>query len=249
MYDRYPEVVLFDCSYKLNNLNFGLFLQLCIDGNGETELVSMYICRNETKEGIGAMLAIFKESNKNWCKTKVFIGDKDFADRYVYKDHFPDAVLQICLFHVLQIYNREITTVKRKITNQQRIEVLEILQRLCYAQTLRSYNQIYEELCDLNLEHVRSYFDQCWHNIKDEWTLFGRNQYAHYLNTCNNRTERLNRTIKQIGNRNANLMVFSENLSTTVTALASEKDIKVIRSTMRVQRKTFSNPGMLEVSK
>lgn len=246
MYDRYPEVVLFDTSYTLNNLNFGLFLQLCIDGNGETELVSMFICRNETKEGVGAMLVIFKEFNRHWYKTKVFIGDKDFADRYVYNDHFPDAVLQICLFHVLQIFNREITTVKQKITKQQRIEVLEILQRLCYAQTLHSYNQLYEELCGLKLEHVRSYYDQCWHDIKDEWTVFGKNHYANYLNSCNNRTERLNRTIKQIGNRNANLAVFFENLSTTVTALASEKDIKVVRSTMRVQRKKFYNPALLQ---
>lgn len=243
-YDRYPEVILFDCSYKLNNLNFGLFVQLCIDGNGESEIVSLYICRNESREGIGAMLTIFKECNRGWHKTKVFIGDKYFADRYVYKDLFPNAVVQICLFHVLQIFNREITTAKREITKEQRIEVLEILQRLCYSQTQHSYNQLYEELCNLNLDHVRSYYDECWHSIKEEWTLFGRNQFAYYLNATNNRTERLNRTIKQIGNRNVNLMVFFENLSTTVTVLASEKDIKAIRSTMRVERKTFSDPAL-----
>lgn len=237
-YERYPEVVLYDCSYKLNNLNFGLFLQLCIDGNGETEIASLYVCRSESREGIGEMLKIFKEHNRSWYKTKVFIGDKDFADRYVYTDHFPNAVLQICLFHVLQIFNREITTAKREITKEQRIEVLEILQLLCYSQTRLLYNSLYEELCNLNLKHVKSYYDECWHNIREQWTLFGRNQFSNYLNNTNNRTERLNRTIKQIGNRNANLMVFFENLSTTMTVLAS------IRSTMRVERKTFSDPAL-----
>lgn len=114
-YDKYPEVVFFDATYKLNNRNLSLFIQLCIDSNGETEVVSLYICRNETREGIGAMLNIFKEYNTNWFKTKIFIGDKEFADRSVYNEYFPNTKLQICLFHVLQIFNREITTTKRTL--------------------------------------------------------------------------------------------------------------------------------------
>lgn len=241
LYDKYPEVGLFDATYQLNNHNFALFIQLCIDGNGETDIVSLYICRNESREGIGAMLKIFKELNPNWNKTKVFIGDKDFADRSVCTEEFPDAVLQICLFHVLQSFNREISTTKRNITREQRVLVLEILQRLAYAQSQHSYDEIYKELCDLKLKEVNCYFNENWHNIKEEWTSFGRNQYAHYLSSTNNRSERLNRTIKDIGNRNSNLLVFFENLSTTVATLSSEKDIKAIRSQMKVQRKRFEN--------
>lgn len=244
LYEKYPEVILFDATYKLNNVNLELFIQLCIDGNGQTELVSLYICRNENREGIGAMLKVFNEFNPNWCKTKVFIGDKDFADRSVYKEHFPDAVLQICLFHVLQIFNREITTAKRGVTTEQRNNVLDILQRLAYSESSQSYDNVYKELCDLNLQHVTSYFNENWHGIKDEWTMFGRNQYAHFMSTTNNRSERLNRTIKQLGQRNANLLVFFENLSTTISYLASEKDIKAVRSRMRVERKRFDDAAL-----
>lgn len=241
LYDKYPEVVLFDATYKLNNHSFGLFIQICIDGNGQTEIVSLYICRSESREGIGAMLSIFKETNPNWRKTKVFIGDKDFADRSVYSEHFPDAVLQICLFHVLQAFNREITTVKRKITTEQRHRALEVLQRLAYSESRHVYNRNYKELCDLKLEHVTRYFDENWHNIKDEWSCFGRNEHVHFMSTTNNRSERLNLTIKDIGNRNSNLLVFFGNLSTTVAALASEKDIEAVRSRMKVERKRFEN--------
>ncbi len=128
------------------------------------------------------------------------------------------------------------------ITTAQRHQALEVLQRLVYAESRHSYNQIYKELCDLNLEHVTRYFDDNWGNITDEWTCFGRNQYAHFMSSTNNRSERLNRTIKDIGNRNSNLLVFFENLSTTVSTLASEKDIKAIRSTMKVERKRFEHP-------
>lgn len=242
LYDKYPELILFDATYKLNNLNFALFIQLCIDGNGETEVVSLYICRNESREGIGAMLDIFKELNPNWQKTAVCIGDKDFADRSVYLDAFPNAVLQICLFHVLQIFNREITTTKRKITTQQRQQALEILQKLAYSQSRTEYDQLYTQLCHLKLKRVTKYFDKNWHNIQDEWTLFGRNEHANFMNTTNNRCERINRTIKVLCKRNANLLVFFENLSTTLAVIASEKDIKVIRSTMKIQRQRFDDP-------
>lgn len=244
LYDKYPEVVLFDATYKLNNHNLPLFIQICIDGNGETEIASLYICRSESREGISAMLEVFKEFNANWNKTKVFIGDKDFADREVYKENFPNAVLQICLFHVLQIFNREITTSKRDITKEERSTALEILQRLVYSQSGPSYDTNYKDLCKLNLEHVTKYYNENWHCIKDEWTMYGRNQYAHFMNLTNNRCERLNRTLKQIGNRHSNLLIFFENLSTSVAVLASEKDIKAIRTTMKVQRKRFDDSAL-----
>lgn len=70
----------------------------------------------------------------NWPQTTVFIGDKDFADRSVYTDCFPNAVLKLCLFHVLQIFNIEITSAKRNLTAAQRQNALEILQKIAYSQ-------------------------------------------------------------------------------------------------------------------
>lgn len=37
------------------------------------------------------------------------------------------------------------------------------------------------ELVDLDLEDVTKYYDDNWHGIRDEWTLYGRNKYANYL--------------------------------------------------------------------
>lgn len=82
LYEKYPEVVLYDATYKLNNHNLPLFIQCVVDGNGETEIVSLYICQSESREGIGAMLNVFKEFNPKSSETKGFIGDKDFADRF-----------------------------------------------------------------------------------------------------------------------------------------------------------------------
>lgn len=93
---------------------------------------------------------------------------------------------------------------------------------------------------------MTKYFNENWHVIKEEWTIYGRNQFAHFMNRTNNRSERLNRTFKQIGTRYANLLIFFENISSSVAVLASEKDIKVIRSTMRVERQRFEDPVLIE---
>lgn len=244
IYEKYPEVILFDATHKLNNRQMPLFVQLCIDGNGETEVANLYICRSESREGIEPMVKIFQEYNPSWSKTKVIIGDKDFSDRVVYTDCFPSAVLQICLFHVLTTFNREITTSKRDITPHQRVQALKIIERLVYSRSESSYKSIYKELCDLKLTEVTKYYNENWHLIRDEWTLHGRNKHANFMNTTNNRTERLNRTLKQIGNRYANLLTFFDNLTSSISVIASEKDIKVVKMSMRVQRRRFGDPSL-----
>lgn len=227
-------------------MDMPLFTQCIVDGNGLTEVASLFLCNSESRQGIGAMLEVFKKCNEKWTETAVIIGDKDFADRSIYTEMFPDAQLQICLYHVLVALHREITTQKRNISAAQRISVLEILTRLVYSKTSDDYNVAYDELCAMKLELVTKYYDDNWHEIREQWTMHGRNTYACYMNTTNNRTERLNRTFKQISNRHAGLLTFFENVSTSVAVLASAKDIKAVRSTMRVERKRFDETVLHE---
>lgn len=241
LFDKYPDVLLYDATYKMNNRNMPLFIQSVVDGNGETEIVSIAICRSESKVIVEFILSCFKELNTNWKNVKCVIGDKDFADREVYKEKFNNVALQICLFHVLRTFNREITTAKRKITTEQRTKVLKILMRLCYARTEEYYDRQYQILSSLKLEHVMEYFDSNWNNIKEEWTLFGRNKFSNYLNHTNNRTESMNQKLKLVNTRNANLLTFFENVSTSLTVLSTEKDMKAVRLDMRSPRIRFED--------
>lgn len=244
IFDTYPEVVLYDATYKMNDREMPLFIQSVVDGNGITEIVTLAICRSESKVVIEFVLDCFKEENPSWTKIRCVIGDKDFADRVVYKEKLAGVVLQICLFHVLRTFNREISA-KRGITQAQRQEALQILQRLCYASSEEYYNEQYEELCQLNNTSVTEYFNSNWHSSRQEWSLFGRNKYSNYLNNTNNRSETMNQKVKMIGTRNSNLLTFFENLSCSVSVLASEKDIKAVRNEMRTARVRFDNVDLL----
>ncbi|KAG4066267.1 hypothetical protein HA402_000491 [Bradysia odoriphaga] len=204
-FEHFPELILFDGSYKLNNRDMPLVTQLAVDGNGESEIISIYVCQSESRESIGSMIEAFQEFNPAWERTKVILGDKDFADRSICQEMFPHAELQICLFNVLRIFNREITAAKRNISAVQRVQALQILEKilekLVYARSHEDYNDFYQQLLDLGLDEVTKYFDNNWHNIREEWTLFGRNQHSNYLNDTNNRSESLNQKIKMISSR------------------------------------------------
>lgn len=246
MFKHFPELILFDATYKLNNRDMPLVLQLCVDGNGETEIVSLYVCNSESTMSIGCMLDAFQEFNEDWRKTQVIIGDKDFADRAIYKQKFPDAELQICLFHVLCTFKREITPEKRNITAAEKNNVLQILEKLAYSRSSHEYESLYQQLLSLNMESVTDYYNTNWHNIKQEWTLFGRNQHSNYLNTTNNRTESLNQKIKMISCRHSNLTRFFENIFITVSVTASEKDIRAVRLTMKTPRQRFDDENLVK---
>lgn len=96
-------------------------------------------------------------------------------------------------------------------------------------------------MVQLKLPKVISYFNENWHAIKDEWTLHGRNKYANYMNSTNNRLESLNGKLKIIGNSYANLITFFENLTIPVSNIESEKDINVITRDMKVPRVRFTD--------
>ena len=59
--------------------------------------------------------------------------DKDMIERGIFHKEIPYAELQICLFHVLRTFKREITTEKLAINSGKRTTVLELIQEMVYA--------------------------------------------------------------------------------------------------------------------
>ena len=78
-FDCFPEVILFDATYKLNELRMPLYLMLVIDGNGQSEIVSVFLTALETKAAITDTMKAFKLANPSWSKVGVVITDKDFT--------------------------------------------------------------------------------------------------------------------------------------------------------------------------
>ena len=59
----YPEVLMIDATYKLNELRMPMYLMLVINSNGSSEIVSIFLTVLETKEAISKMVESFKLFN------------------------------------------------------------------------------------------------------------------------------------------------------------------------------------------
>ena len=81
-YKNYPEVLLVDATYKLNDLRMPLYLVLCVDGNGESQVVAMWIVNTEDKLMMKTMVEFLKKHNDT-DKTTCVMADKDWVEREV----------------------------------------------------------------------------------------------------------------------------------------------------------------------
>ena len=153
-----PDLMLVDSTHKTNRLRMPLFFLVTLDGNGESEVVAAFIVVNEGAEVLSDMVETFKKFNPSWQSIKVILTDKDLAERKVFKDHIPQAALQICLFHVMRSFRREITAEKMNITQEQRLSALEIIRNICYARSEADYQQKYQHLKDSCDSRIVNYF-------------------------------------------------------------------------------------------
>mgnify|MGYP003472603571 CR=1 FL=1 len=120
----YPELLLIDATYKLNDLNMPLYVLMSVDGNGESEIVCLWLTQFEDKETITELVQEFKKHNSRWSTTECIMSDKDMTERHVLSEQFPQSKLLICLFHTLRSMKREVSTEKLGISQGERWYVL-----------------------------------------------------------------------------------------------------------------------------
>ena len=141
-YRKFPEIIMVDATYKLLDLRMPLYLLLAIDGDGISEIVRLFILAEETQSFIESAVTI----NPTWTDTKAIMSDKDFTERDTFNNCFPNASLNICLFHTLRSFRREVTCEKLGITSAERLRCLELLSRLAYAKSRKEFEDTWEKI-------------------------------------------------------------------------------------------------------
>ena len=125
VFQAYPELLCIDATYKLLNLGLPVYLFLCEDSNGQSEIVGVCLLASEDAVSMKWMLSAFQKHNVKWPDTRVIMADKDIKERDVIKEVFPDVAVLICLFHMLRTFRREITSDKMGITMGQRTKIFK----------------------------------------------------------------------------------------------------------------------------
>lgn len=147
---NWPDLIMFDATYKLNDRRMPLGIMMVIDGDGESQIAAVFIMKTESSDTMNRLFTKFKAENKSYEKIEIIMTDKSAANLRSFSSSFPKAQCHLCVFHVLQIFEREITTVKRNITTEQRAKAIEILRNMVYSKTENDYNMSYNELLNLN---------------------------------------------------------------------------------------------------
>ncbi|GBM80250.1 hypothetical protein AVEN_96885-1 [Araneus ventricosus] len=238
VFGKLPELLIFDVTYKLNNYKLPLFVLLAVDGNGESEVVALFIIRSESKMRVGAMLDFFKENNGAWTEVEVLVGDKDFADKIVFEEKCPSAKIQICLFHALRTFKREIPLKLDKLNSALKKQVLEIFTDLAYSESEEAYDINYSKLMFLNIQDLTTYYNKNWLCIKKEWVLYEQNRNFIIKNRTTNRLENLNQKMKSVITRYSALGKFCQDLIISVVSTNVEQDHRAITMIEKVPVKT-----------
>ena len=226
-FSQFPELILADATHKTNELRMPFYLMTAIDGNGDTEIIAAFLLISEEEHMIRQMVNLFKNHNPKWTEIKVVLTDKDMAERTVFSEEIPNSDLQICLFHVLRTFKREITTEKMGITGGQKTTVLEIIQNLAYSRSEAEYIDHYESLKSTQLHNVLTYYDSNWHKIKKQWVEGHKHQQMSLGERTNNRIESLFQKLKSLTSSHHKPLQFLTRFISFLHMNRTERDNKV----------------------
>ena len=85
---RFPELLLLDATYKLNDLRMPLYVLIVVDGNGESVVVGLWIVANEEWATISGLMDIFIRYNDT-DSIKCVMADKDMVEWDVNSEKLP----------------------------------------------------------------------------------------------------------------------------------------------------------------
>ncbi|KAK6178266.1 hypothetical protein SNE40_013072 [Patella caerulea] len=223
-FSAYPELLLIDATYKLNDLRMPLYVLMNVDGNGESEVIALWLVATEDRMTISMLVNKFKERNPDWKDITVIMADKDMVKRDVLTEKMPGADIQICLFHVMRSLRREVSTDKLGISAGERDMSLEFLTKIAHACSEEEYQAFYDEFTNSVPRCVIEYFQKNWHAIRQQWVEGLKNEKASFLNNTNNRLESTNQKIKQVVTRYSGVTVFFQELMLCIHSLKNERD-------------------------
>jgi zinc finger SWIM domain-containing protein 3 len=244
IFGLYPELVLIDATYKLNDLRMLLFLLLIVDGNGASEVVALWFVDKEDRETLKEMLRFFKTHNHKAGDIKVVMGDKDLTERDVIKEELPHAQLLICLYHTLRTFRREVTCEKLGVTSAERMAVLEILSKLVYAHSEQEYAGHYLALKDLKITSVLEYFEKNWAPIKEEWVEGFKSTFSSFNTRTNNRLESINQKLKKVITKCSSIVVFWRDVVICLRSLNVQRNHGAVTLLSHVPTSQIDNPAL-----
>jgi hypothetical protein len=167
--NHFPEVLLMDATYCVNNRRMPLIIFMVMDGHGNGCVVAFCFVSDERQETVEAAVKIFVENNSGaLSKTVTAVVDKDYSEISAIEKLLPNVHVHLCRFHVQKTFKSMTVNEPRKS------EIRRILNDMVYCSSLNAYDKLLEELFSLASASFRDYFEKNWNNCPQSWTNVDR---------------------------------------------------------------------------
>ncbi|CAL4164014.1 unnamed protein product, partial [Meganyctiphanes norvegica] len=248
-FDAYSKMIFVDSTYKVNDLCMPLTVFMCLDGNGESEIIALALVKNENIESVSWIAEKFVEKNPSYVKVQCIMADKDFVERKVFSSFFPGAIILVCIFHTLRIFKRTITELIMNIDTSKKEEILEILQNIVFAKSLDECNSLITALKENSPQNVIDYFTKNWEETKHQWVKGLQTLYRNFYNLTNNRVESINAKIKSVIKHYPTMTQFFSELMIVVKHYETERDNRAIKAFVNTPIEAPETEDLLYYSK
>ncbi|XP_033121366.1 uncharacterized protein LOC117120449 [Anneissia japonica] len=230
-FQLFPEVLMVDGTYSINKLRMPLYTFVIEDGNGKSQRAAYCFVVNEKRDTLQRMMSRFADVH-DVTRIKVVIVDKDLKEIDAIKSVIPNASVQLCKFHVLQIFTREIR--KLVVTEELHSRLTLAMKQLVYAPSLEKFLKRMIAVASIAPLEFMAYYRKNWDQSRESWAAYLTNSITNLGNTTNNRIESHNHKIKQLLNRDMTLSSAVSNIMTLHRAGVMTTQHEVFNQQMKV---------------
>ena len=235
-FSKYPEHLLVDCTYKLNNYRYPLLVMLVVDANFSSQIVGIGIIQSENRETFHQIFEQFKETNTDWKKIQTVMVDKSQAEIGAIEESFPECRVGICLFHTLQAMGRKIESVK-ELKKEERDKAKKYFSDLANARSQKQFEYILNAIRSEPVfvdNGLVDYLDTNWISKSHLWIQYQHETGLNFLDTTNNRIEATFRHLEEHINIDSPLDVLYLGLKTFLNSKYSHDAGVMHNATTRI---------------
>ncbi|KAG2192281.1 hypothetical protein INT47_006914, partial [Mucor saturninus] len=205
------EVFIIDATYKTNNLGMPLISIQSVSHLGGKSLMSTPIAyafvANEKTETYIWLLKAFKQAISSYSReslTPVFVTDKCSALMNAIEQVFPNSQTMLCIWHMNQNFNKELSHIFLKAEDKQKC--IDLLREMIVSYTEEEFNttcEKYEEIAtdssllqDCSSYKAQEYLESNWLGCKNKRAGYITRMYTHFGCTTSHRVESTHRALK-----------------------------------------------------
>ncbi len=156
-------------------------------------------------------------------KTRTYLSDADVVIPKALAQELGHVDHQLCLWHI-----------NKNVTSQTSVTVAKTFSRLASLDTLEDFEVGWNQLMDVATEDEKAYLTAQWYPVRAKWARCFTKQYVNFGMTSTQRSESVNKCIKELMETRSSLAYFMESLQKWNVILQNGSDFQIWREQQSV---------------